>query len=147
MRTSSNSILPNCTFYISSINVITPLIFNIRQLFNVLLPDFLSIIHTYFHHLALIFKTTNPKQLTTIITRINFLHRFSKFLIYSLIYLLVSFFTSQYFFLSSSFRFCFQILNNSLSFYTKPHSHLYSNTSFKMRRFAFSTNTDFTRNI
>ena len=38
---------PRCTLYLTSINAITPFIFNIHQLFYMLLPDFLSIIHTF----------------------------------------------------------------------------------------------------
>ena len=84
---------PHCTFYLISINAITAVIFNIPQLFHVLLPDFLSIIQNYFHRPTSIFKTTNPnnifllpkplfgnsKQLATFMTRISFLHHLSIF--------------------------------------------------------------------
>ena len=36
---------PHCTLLVTSINAITPLIFNIHQLFHMLLLDFFSIIH------------------------------------------------------------------------------------------------------
>ena len=125
------------------------------------LPDFPSIIHTYFHCPTFIFKTTNPnnifllpnplfgnsKQLTTITTRINLPRRLSSFLIHSHLYHSLSiFFASQHFSLSSSFRLCFQILNNSLS--THSHIHIFiPPPHFKMPGLAFSITTDFTRNI
>ena len=91
---------PHCTLYLTSINAITPFIFNIHQLFHMLLSDFLSIIHTYFYHHTFIFNTSNPKNiflllnplfgnskhLTTITTRINLLHCISSFLIHNHIY-------------------------------------------------------------
>ena len=82
-----NLISPHCTLFLTSINAIILFIFNIHQLFHMLLPNFLSIIHTYFHRPTFIFKTTNSnnfllpnplfgnsKQLTTIAVRIS-LHR------------------------------------------------------------------------
>ena len=71
-----------------------------------LLPDFFSIIHTHFHRPTFTFKTTNPnnifllpsplfgysKELTTITTRINLLHRLLSFLIHSHIYYSLSIF-------------------------------------------------------
>ena len=48
-----------CILYLISISAITPFIFNILQLFHLLLPDFILIIHTYFHLSSFIFKTTN----------------------------------------------------------------------------------------
>ena len=126
------------------------------------LPGFLSIIHTYFHRPTFIFKTTNPnnmlllpnplfdnsKQLTTITTRINFLHRFSSFLIHSHMHSSISiFFASQYFFLPSSFRLLFCI-PKQLSLSTRSHIHIFiPPPRFKMLRFAFSITIDFTRNI
>ena len=50
----------HCTLQLFSIGAITTFIFNIRQIFHMLLPNFLSIIHTYFLHPTFIFKTTNP---------------------------------------------------------------------------------------
>ena len=44
--------------YTTSINAITPFIFNIHHLFYMLLRDLLLIIHTYFCHPTFIVKTT-----------------------------------------------------------------------------------------
>ena len=85
---------PHCILYLTSINVVTPFSFSIHHLFQMLLPDFLSIIHTYFHHPTFILKIFflpnplfgNSKQLMTIMTSINFLHCLSSFLIHSHIY-------------------------------------------------------------
>ena len=130
---------PHCTLYLTSISAIILFFFNIYQLFHMLLLDFLLIIYTYFHRPTFIFKTTNPnnapllpspllgnsKQLTTITTQINFLHRLPSFLIHSHIYYSLSiFFASQYFFLSSSLQLCFQILNNSLIQHTATSTSL-----------------------
>ena len=112
----------------STINAIMPFIFNIHHLFHMLLLDFLSIIHTYFHHLTSIFKTTNlndifflPNCLAILINSQPSWHKsafstacqaFWSLAIYTT--LLVSFFASQYLFLFSSYWLCFQNLNNSL---------------------------------
>ena len=65
-RTSSTSFLLTAPSTLLCINAITPFIFNIHQLFHMLLPDFLSIIHIYFHRPTFIFKTTNPNNISLI---------------------------------------------------------------------------------
>ena len=71
------------------------------------------------------------------------LHCLPSFLIHSHInYLLSIFFASQYFFLSSSFRF----LNNSL--FLHSHIHIFiSPPHVEISGFTFRIATDFTRNI
>ena len=54
---------PHHTLYCTSINAITPSIFNIHELFHILFLDFCSIINTYFHHSTFISKTTNPNNI------------------------------------------------------------------------------------
>ena len=126
----------HCTLQLFSIGAITTFIFNIRQIFHMLLPNFLSIIHTYFLHPTFIFKTTNPnifpfpkpffdnsKQLSTIMTQVNFLQRLLNFLIHShILYSLGSFFASQYFFLSSSFW----LFLNPKWFSLSTHKHIHT---------------------
>ena len=95
----------HCTLYLTSINAITPFIFNIHQPFHVLLPNFLSIIYLYFHCPTFILKATNAnisflpsalfsnsKQLRTITTWINLLYCLPTFLIRSQIYYSISMF-------------------------------------------------------
>ena len=149
----------HCALYITSVSAITPFIFNIYQLFHMLLPDFLSIIHSYFHCPTFIFKTTSPNNILLPTFCLAILNNswpsrhqstfstasraFWCIAIYTT--LLSSFFASQFFFISSSFQYCFQILNNFL--YAQPRQHLYSTNTFQNAWFAFSVTTDFTCNI
>ena len=117
---------PHYTLYLTSINAFTPFIFNVYQHFHVLLPDFPSIIRSYFHLPSFIFKTTNPnisplpsplfgnsKQLTTIATQINLHHSFPAFWSIAIYTTILAYFsTSQYFFLTSPFWLNFQFVNN-----------------------------------
>ena len=130
----------HCTLYLTSISAIASFIFNIHQLFHMLPPDFfrsstltftapLSSLRQlipatsfFFTTLCLaILNNSQPSQQKSIFSTAP--QAFWSIATYST--LLVSFLVSQYFFQSSSFWLCFQILNNSLFLHTATSTSLF----------------------